>query len=226
MAVIQFNSRSHRLISSIYPPVGIFDEFGTLEDAQAAMELESLTNDRTTGALGRLAAIPPEDCTVGAAGSNMAMAAFLHPAPNGGRFNTESLGAWYAALSAETAIHETLHHHNRRLRASASGFPNKIQMRELLSTPTAALEDLTSEHNTRPDLYHENDYSASQAFGEQLRQARLDGIIYNSVRHNGGTNIVIYRPRLLVPVIQGDHYEYTWDAAGQHTVQRLTNIQI
>src|SRR5882724_1160074 len=116
MAMTKYNERSHRLIPSRYPPIGLFDEYGTPEDAAAAMELETMSNDRTSGALGRLNAIPKGDWALGKSGSNMAMAAFLHPAPGGGRFNTEALGAWYASQRVETAIQETLHHNERRLR--------------------------------------------------------------------------------------------------------------
>lgn len=225
MAVIKFNERTHRLIASIYPPVGIFDDFGDADDARAAMELESLTNDRLTGALGKLDAIPKEDQVAGQSGANMAMAAFLHTSPGGGRFHRETLGAWYAALAIETAIQETLYHHNRRLRASEGGFPCSIQMRELLSTPSASLEDLATNRDHHTELYNENDYSASQIFGDKMRAANSDGIIYRSVRHADGTNIVIFRPRLLVPVIQGDHYEYVWDKDGAHKVRKLTNVE-
>ena len=226
MAVVKFNKRSHRLIASIYPPVGIFDGFGNPEDAKAAMELESQTNDRLTGALGRLAAIPKEDWTTGAAGSHMAMAAFLHPSAGRKRFHRDSLLAWYAALTIETAIRESLYHHTSRLAASDANYPCPIQMRELLSAPDAFLEDLTSEQTNRSELYHQSDYSNSQAFGEEVRKSKSDGIIYNSVRHTGGTNIVIFRPRLLVPVIQGDHYQYTWDESGQPDVRKLTSISL
>ena len=64
------------------------------------------------------------------------------PSCFGKRFNRETLGAWYAACDPATAIAETLYHHTRRLRASAGGFPNTIQMRELISTPTADLHDI------------------------------------------------------------------------------------
>lgn len=224
MAVTLFNKRSHRLINSVYPPVGIFDDFGSIDDARAAIELESMTNDRLSGAQGRLNAIAERDWAVGAGGAHFAMAAFLHPSPGGGRFNSGALGAWYAALSIDTAIRETLHHHTRRLRASAAGFPNTIQMRELISKPKARLQDLTAEQDIHPDLYHDSDYTASQTFGETLRTGGADGILYNSLRHQGGTNLVIYRPKLLLPVVQGDHYEYTWDAGGTAGVRKMTNV--
>lgn len=225
MALIDFNQKSHRLIASVYPPTGVFDEFGNAEDVLAAMELEGMTNDRQTGALGRLNSIPEQDWTVGESGSNMAMAAFLHPSPGGGRFNTENLGAWYASIALETAMEETLYHHTRRLKASDAGFPNTIQMRELISHPKAQLHDLISDKDQHREFYKDQDYSASQAFGEDLRKSGQDGIMYESVRHIGGKNIVIFKPKILVPVVQGDHYNYSWDASGTHSVAKITNVK-
>ena len=54
-----------------------------------------------------------------------------------------------------------------------------------------------------------------------------NGIVYHSVRRAGGTNVCIYRPSLIIlPVVQADHYEYRWDAAGQVTVLKVTSIGI
>ena len=220
------HARTHRLIASRYPTVGVFDDLVAPEDARAAMELESLTNDRLTGALGRLDAIPRADWAVDAPGASLAMAAFLHPAPGGGRFNAAELGAWYAACELETAIGETLYHHTRRLKASAAGFPATIQTRELLSTPKADLHDLRGRQAEAPELFDPDpaSYAASQSFGETLRRAGADGIVFDSVRRAGGCNIVLYKPRLAVPVTQGDHYRYAWDAAGRAQVDRLTSV--
>jgi RES domain-containing protein len=223
--VTPFYSLTHRLIASRWPTVGAFDDLVDPADAEAAMELEGATNDRLTGALGRLAAIPAGDRAMGP-GATIAMAAFLHPSPGGGRFSHERLGAWYAACEPETAIQETLFHHGRRLRASESGFPNRMEMREVLSNPRASLRDLRGLRARCPELYdpEPSQYHTSQKFGEDLRRSGADGIIYESVRHTVGTNIVLFKPRLVMPVRQGEHYVYTWDASGTASVAKLTNM--
>ncbi len=223
---VSFHRRTHRLIASRYPTVGVFDDLVSPDDAEAAMALESLTNDRLTGALGRLAAIAPEDRAVGAAGASIAMAAFLHSAPGGGRFTTGALGAWYAACDRDTAIAETLYHAARRLGASDAGFPATIQMRELLSTPEGDLHDVRGGAARHPDLYDPDPagYGPSQRFGEALRTQGSDGLLFDSVRRPGGENIAIFKPRLLVPVTQGDHFAYAWDAEGRATVSHLKAV--
>jgi RES domain-containing protein len=220
--ILKFKDRTHRLIASRWPTIGVFDDVMSAEDAIAALELEAATNDRLTDALGRLRAIPEAEWAIGnAGGATLAMAAFLHPAETGGRFNSPQLGAWYAACDIDTAIDETAYHHHKRLVASTGGFPSRIQMRELLSKPDVDLIDVRAE-----DGYHApDDYGPSQAFGEAIRNAGHDGIFYLSVRRRGGNNVAIYKPRRLLPVIQGDHYEYVWDAAGTFNAARLTGVR-
>jgi RES domain-containing protein len=172
-----------------------------------------------------LAAIPPRERAIGP-GATIAMAAFLHPSPGGGRFNSERLGAWYAACDIGTAIRETLYHHGRRLRASAKGFPNRLQMRELRSSPRATLRDIRGMKSVQPQLYDPDPatYDRSQAFGDEVRRTQVDGIIYDSVRCSNGVNVVLFKPRLVMPLRQADHYEYSWDTLGNASVAKLTNI--
>ncbi len=220
MALINFHQKCHRLINTAYPPIGIFDSVADASDAQAAIELEMMTSDRHTDALGRLKAIPKTDWAMGAPGANYVMASFAYS--TGGRFNGHALGAWYATLTIQTAIQETVYHNTKRLRHSEGGFPNKTQMRELISSPSAKLEDICSVDDK--GFYHENDYSASQKFGESIRESGQDGIVYKSVRDNEGKNIVLFRPRLILPITQGDHYDYVWDKDGNVSVSKITNV--
>lgn len=40
-----------------------------------------------------------------------------------------------------------------------------------------------------------------------------------------GANVCIFRPTALeLPIVQADHYEYVWDAAGVLTIVKLTMI--
>ncbi len=99
-------------------------------------------------------------------------------------------------------------------------------MRELITVPKAELRDIRGQQESHPALYQPDParYPHSQAFGEGIRGRGDDGLLYDSVRRAGGENVVIFRPRLLVPVLQGDHYVYSWDRHGDHTVDRLSNV--
>jgi RES domain-containing protein len=219
-----FRARTHRLIASRWPTIGVFDTVASAEDLEAALLLESLTNDRVNETLARLGQLDRSEWVVDQPGATLVMAAFCHPAPGGGRFNTDAVGAWYCASEIETAIAETVYHHTKRLAHSAGGFRHVIQMRELISNVAATLSDLRGLRAHRSELYDSDSYAASQPFGEALRHAGANGIVYESVRRPGGTNLVVYRPSLLPPVLQGDHFDYRWTGNPAPTIARLTSL--
>jgi hypothetical protein len=220
---------THRLIATRFPPVGVFDDLSTdKEELAIAYLLESATNDRL-GILSRRLPLLPESEIVQGSGATMVMAAFLHADEAGGRFTDGRLGAWYASFDVETAIAETAHHSTRRLRLSAGAFPSNIQMRELVAGIGCDLVDIRGQKKKRPDLYDPDDQSAARIFGLGLRWPASgqgeNGIVYESVRRARGTNVCVYRPSLIrLPVTQGDHYEYRWDAAGAISVLKLSNV--
>lgn len=221
--------KTHRLIASRFPTVGVFDDLTSdPDDLRVAFILEGLTNDRRVGQ--RMNLLPDEEIVTGP-GATLVMAAFLHADEAGGRFTDSRLGGWYASFELETAIAETMYHNQRRLRMSAGGFPNRIEIRELIVSVDTELVDVRGLQKARSELYRDADYSASQAFASEIRwrksPAPENGIVFDSVRHKGGTNACIFRPsRVPLPVIQGDHFEYKWDVAGHPTIMKLTNIEI
>jgi hypothetical protein len=48
--------------------------------------------------------------------------------------------------------------------------------------------------------------------------------VYASVRRPSGTNLVVYRPSLLPPVIEGDHFDYRWTGGPTPAVLKLTGV--
>jgi len=221
---IRFRARTHRLIASRWPTIGVFDSVASADDLEAALLLETLTNDRANETLARLGQLDRSEWVTGEPGATLVMAAFCHPAPGGGRFNSKALGAWYCATEIETAIAETAYHHTKRLAHSASGFRHVIQMRELISDIDAEVYDLRGLRDRHPELYDPESYAASQPFGEVLRRSRANGIVYGSVRRPAGTNLVVYRPSLLPPVLQGDHFDYRWTGRLSPLVVKLTSV--
>ena len=106
---------THRLIPSRFPPVGVFDAVASAGDLEAILALEGWTNDRIAAELGVVHMLPKDEWLTGVPNASIVMAAFCHPHPGGGRFNTPDLGAWYAGLSLDTAIAETVYHRTREL---------------------------------------------------------------------------------------------------------------
>ena len=72
--------------------------------------------------------------------------------------------------------------------------------------------------DSRHDIYDAQSYAASQALGEAVRAEGRSGIVYDSVRHTGGTNVVAYRPPRVTEVMQAAHYDIIAPVAGRIVV--------
>ena len=226
LATARVRGTGHRLVPSQFPPIGVFDSLVSPADAIDAMKLEGLTNDRLQLPITRSQLLAKDDWLVGQPGATAVMAAFLHAAPSGGRFTSGDLGAWYAARSLDTAISETVFHQTRRVAASSElRMQATIAMRELTHSLDARLVDLRGTPQQNAALYNPNSYANSQPFGERVRRAAIAGIVYDSVRHAGGTCFVIYRPRIIPPVRQGMHLEYRWSGHETPTVLMLEELR-
>lgn len=200
----------HRLIPSRYPPIGLFDTVARAEDLDAVMELAGWTNDRLV--VERLARLPRAERVFGRANASVVMAAFLHAAPAGARFSGPDLGAWYAAARVETAIVEVAHHLRRE--AVARRVPElRRTFRNYTARPAGRYRDIRGAQADLPELYDPESYGAGRRFGEALRAAGADGIVYDSVRHRGGVNVCAYRPSQVLRVTQADHYDIAVRAA-------------
>ena len=204
---------SWRLVPSRFPPVGLFDRVADPSDLDVVMNIEGLTNDRLREEVGNLALVPEEDRIAGPRTTPI-MAAFTHLNPDGSRFSDGSYGLYYAAISIDTAICETIFHRERFLGATKEP-PIEIDMRAYASEIDARFHDIRGQKDARPDLYDPNPdrYGPAQSFAATLRARGSNGIAYESVRDPGSECIGVFRPRLLSPVQQGAHYCYVWDGA-------------
>lgn len=209
---------THRLIPSRFPPIGAFDTVASADDLAAVMELEGWTNDRLVAE--RLGRLPREQWVFGSPCASVVMASFLHAAPEGTRFTSGQLGGWYAGLALKTAVAEVAHHLRREalFRRKAE---MRMQYRAYGARLLGAYTDIRGLREARPDLHHPTDYAASQAFGEGIRAAGGDGILYDSLRHRGGVNAVAFRPRHVTAVAQGAHYEITAPVEGAVVARTL-----
>lgn len=231
----RIREKTHRLIGSKHPTIGIFDDLtDDPEDLRTGFILESMTNDRFLLLQSRINLIPNQEIVSGNTAS-LVMAAFLHADEKGGRFNSGKLGVWYASLDVETAIAETFYHSDRRLRLSEGAFPSKIQVRELIANIDQELVDIRNKQTDFSDLYQPDPtrYQTSQEWADELRwppndeQHAENGIIFDSIRKDTGTNVCIFWPTgVNLPVSQGDHYEYNWDKDGNTQILKLTNVDI
>jgi len=203
---------AHRLIPSQFPPIGLFDTVATTADLSAVMELVGWTNDRLVGE--RIDRLPQDEWVYGTPNSSIVMAAFLHVAPGGMRFNGPELGAWYAADDIRTAAAE-VGHHLRREAAARNVATMSRTYRAYAATLLGNYLDITGQQQARPDMYASERYDASQKLGEDIRASGGAGLLYDSLRRRTGINVVAHRPRKIVDIVQTDHFEITVQAAAR-----------
>ncbi len=201
----------YRIIPSRFPPVSVFEAVADPADLEAVFAIEAMTNDRLREEAGDLSLVPPEN-RVSGPGSTPIMAAFTHLNPLGSRFSDGSYGTFYAGLTLETAIKETRHHRSIFLAATDEP-PLELDMRVYAVDLGASLHDVRGMRETHPLLYHSTSYSTSQAVARDLRDAGSHGIVYESVRHEGGECASIFRPKLLSNLRQERHLCYVWDGS-------------
>jgi hypothetical protein len=211
---------THRLIPSRYPPVGIFDAIAAAEDLEVVLELEGWTNDRVSAELGVIRRIPSAEWAIDRPMANVIMAAFCHPRPRGGRFNSADLGAWCAAGSLDTAHAEIIHHRTRELE-EIGVLDARVEMRDYLADMDAQFHDIRGDDPAFAPLYDPDSYDASQAFAGPLRAGGSNGVLYRSVRHAGGECVACFRPLLVANVRQAGHFEYRWSGTRTPTITPL-----
>lgn len=205
----------YRIISSLFPPISLFDRITEPGDLEAVFAIEALTNDRLRQEVGEISLVPVED-RVSGPGSTPIMAAFTHLNPEGGRFTDSTYGAFYCSLTLDTAISETKHHRELFLSATEVGRPVDIDMRVYLARLRGNVHDVRE--GAPGAIYNPDSYAASQEFGRKLKSKGSNGILFNSVRDPGGTCVAVFRPRLLSKCRQERHLTYQWDG------ERISNI--
>ena len=200
---------SYRLIPSRYPTVGLYDRVADPADLDVVFAIEAITNPRIRDEIGQLPLVPPAERVTGA-GSTMVMAAFTHLNPEGSRFSDGSYGVYYAAHALETAVAEVSHH--RALFLSRTAEPAiDVDLRLVTATVAADLHDLRALGPAGAALLDPIDYGAPQALGRQLREAGSAGVLFPSVRHEGGLCVGIFRPKALRQARSSAHIALHWD---------------
>ena len=195
-----------RIIPSKFPPINFFERLVAPSQMEAAWYLESLTNDRLRDEAGDITLVPKEE-RISGPGASVVMAAFTHIG-NPSRFSDGTYGVDYAARTLETAVRETAFHRARFLAATKES-PGDVDMRAYVGRVKQPLRDVRSAHFK--NLHDPNDYTRSQSFGRARRDAGDFGLVYRSVRHEGGECIAAFQPSAVTAPVQGPALGYVWD---------------
>lgn len=172
-------------------------------------DLDNATNERLMGEHGLLPGIGIDELVFGVPNFRMVNAAFTYARPEGSRFNNGDRGAWYCAFDVDTALAEIIFHKTVEYQ-EIDRFDDSVSYQCLLADFSSEFHDLRAAKGYADCLDPES-YIASQQLAAQLLEEGSLGIIYPSVRRQGGTNLVCFRPALVMNVRRDAAYQLTWD---------------
>ena len=202
---------THRLVPSRHLPRGDSVLAAIADDDEhlaAIFELDAATNDRLLAEHQRLPGIGLEELVFGVPSASVINATFCHPHPLGARFSGPDRGAWYAGFELETAQAEVAFHRTVQL-AEVGRFHDEATYDDYLADFSAEFHDLRGARGFRSAL-DPNSYVESQALAERLLRDGALGVVYPSVRHEGGTCVACFRPALVSNVRRDRTYRFTW----------------
>ena len=202
---------THRLLPAKYSPHddSVLTRLSGEDDEalQLIFELDNATNARLKAEEGHSLGIGPKELVSRVPNYRVINAAFTHPNPLGGRFSTPQRGAWYAAFEFATAKAEVLFHKNVEFAEINWTEREEIGYDDYLADFTADFHDL---RNVKDDALNPNSYVRSQELAVQLMENDSLGVIYPSVRREGGTCLACFRPSVVANVRKDAHYRLIW----------------
>ena len=214
--------RTVRLVSSarLRPPVlqalVSADEIDTLAEIDGATSARLIAQDRGTEGIAR------QEFVYGIPYAAFINAAFAYAKPRQpNRFNARR-GAWYAALDVATCMREVAWHMADFL-AKSGQLKGVVEYAEMFASMAGEFVDL---RGTPADPCLDPDpaigYPAGNALAEAARARGLNGIIYPSVRHAGGTCIVALWPHVVQSVAPGGVYRFEWSGDPEPAIEPVS----
>lgn len=151
-------------------------------------------------------------------------AAFCYTRDTGNRFNGSDRGAWYAAWGetrVETAKLEVSWHLTQELHATGI-YENVTSYRELNASFATQFHDLAQTDiadvgASDPIVGHK----AGQALALQLFAHDSNGVLYPSVRNDGGQCLAAFRPHLVQNIRQGETWLFQWNGESVPEITRI-----
>lgn len=190
------------------------DEFAELAEIEAATSTR--IHAQATGILGLAA----NELVYDVPHAHFINASFAYAKPREpNRFNGETRGAWYAALSVETCLAEIIFHMTEFL-ARTGVYQATTDYAEMFCSVSGEFVDLRPVPN-HPALSPDKvtGYPGGNRLALGARSAGLNGIIYPSVRHDGGTCFAVLRPAAVQSVRQGDVWRLSWKGKPQPMIE-------
>ena len=213
--------RTVRLVSSarLRPPV--LEALVAPGEAADLAEIEGATSSRLIAERRGSEGVSRDELVYGVPYASFINASFAYWKPREpNRFNT-GRGAWYAALAVETSMREVAWHMADFLAKSGS-MAATVDYAELFASMAGEFVDLrASPGHACLDPDPAIGYPIGNAVADTARARGLNGVIYPSVRHRGGTCIVALRPNAVQSVAPGAVYRFVWSGAPEPAIERL-----
>lgn len=181
------------------------------EDLALLAEIEGATSTRLRAQDHGILGLAANELVYDVPHAHFINASFAYAKPRQpNRFNGADRGAWYAALAVETCLGEVGYHLTKML-ADAGDFHATVDYAEMVCSLAGAFLDLR-QVPAHPSLGVDEAtaYPIGNRLADAARGEGLNGIIYPSVRHRGGTCIVALRPAAVQSVRQGAVYRMVW----------------
>jgi RES domain len=193
------------------------------EDLVALAEIEGATSNRLLAQARGTGEVQSYELVYGVPHANFINAAFSYAKPREpNRFNGADRGAWYAGLELDTSLAEVRFHLTEML-AATGVFEAVVDYAELHASFAGEFLDLRPHaDHTALDRDKAIGYPAGNALADAARAKGLNGIIYPSVRHSGGTCIAALFPHAVQSVAQGDIYRMSWRGSPEPEVVKIS----
>lgn len=202
-------SDARRLVCCMSQSSTFFDDIADPEDWNLLSAAERNTDPQVSEAVGNLDLVPPQR-RVDGDDAGVLMAPFTHVTPDRqSRFSTGRYGVLYAGNSFETALLETVQHHERFLAATsqAPGWTSTFQ--EVIFALQADLHDIRG--GGFGSWFDAEDHAAAHSIAEPLVAAGSNGIVYPSICWPGGECVALFYPDLASAVRRGRVIDVHWN---------------
>ncbi len=229
MRITSINDRALvRLISETHhkPPVlrGLVD---SNEEAAILAELEGETSARLIAEREGSPALDRRELAFARRSHDLKLygqshinAAFTYTRSTGNRFNSGDRGAWYCAWAMLTSAQEVGFHRTREL-GFIGRYEDEARYVELLADFVGDFPDLHGPPHAALDPDPAAGYPAGRALAVDLRRDGHRGLIYPSVRHEGGRCFVAFDPGIIQNVRPGASWKLVWNGAAEFAIEGL-----
>lgn len=198
---------------------GLVDE----DDLAALYEIEGATSTRLVAQDRGFESVNANEFVFNVPHAKFINASFAYAKPRElNRFNGPGRGAWYAALDVETCLVEVVHHMTEVL-GRTGDYNAVVEYAEMFASLAGEYVDLRGRASGHPCLHPDPSiaYPQGNALADAARAKGLNGIIYPSVRHAGGTCFAALWPHAVQSVAPGEVYRIEWSG---DPIPRVTKV--